>query len=276
MIIQARTWNFTELLHFFVCQFTVSLYAFSSMSFHVVGTRYCLCVTFFATPVIFLLLQHKYGIQTSLKIVQQLFHLVCIPSECIPNFHGQKMMWVHQDPQVPSMSSTWEPYFAFFQRFWCHRRIPMRIIMVFDEPTDIPNFGTFHHPSPNRTSSNCLSQNNPANGCPYKFRSRSTTGSLKIVLWLWSCMSWKTYPYVWTLWFGYFEQSGSILQCFLSVRRYCISCLFITTWTSRNNIHDFCSSHLRCRWALFSENCVGSRIVFRNVSPEHHFAFILL
>ena len=38
-------------------------------------------------------------------------------------------------------------------------------------------FGTFSHPSSNRGSSNCLSHNNPANGCPCKFRPRGTTRS---------------------------------------------------------------------------------------------------
>ena len=38
-------------------------------------------------------------------------------------------------------------------------------------------FGIFSHPSSNKASSNSLSHNNPANGWPYKCRSRSTTGS---------------------------------------------------------------------------------------------------
>ena len=38
-------------------------------------------------------------------------------------------------------------------------------------------FGTFSHPSSNRISSNCLSHNTPGNGCPYRFRSRTITGS---------------------------------------------------------------------------------------------------
>ena len=38
----------------------------------------------------------------------------------------------------------------------------------------------------------------------------------------------------------------------------------------------FCSSHLWRRRALFSEDCVGSRIVLYTVSSEHDSAFILL
>ena len=66
-----------KLLHFLVCQFTVSLTAFSSMSFHVVGTNYCFCVRLLPNLVIFQLLQQKYVIHTSLYIVQKLFHKVC-------------------------------------------------------------------------------------------------------------------------------------------------------------------------------------------------------
>ena len=84
---------------FFVCQFTVSFDAFSSMSFHVAGPRYCFCVTF-------QLLQQNYVIQTSLYAVQLLFHAVCIHAEYIPSIHGQEMMSVHQDPHVSSISST--------------------------------------------------------------------------------------------------------------------------------------------------------------------------
>ena len=39
MIIQTWTWNFVHLLHFLVCQFTVSLNVLLSMSLHVVGPR---------------------------------------------------------------------------------------------------------------------------------------------------------------------------------------------------------------------------------------------
>ena len=41
MIIQVRTWNFEKLLHFFVCQFVISLKTFSSKSLHVAGSRDC-------------------------------------------------------------------------------------------------------------------------------------------------------------------------------------------------------------------------------------------
>ena len=56
-------------------------------------------------------------------------------------------------------------------------RLPTRTIVVSDEQIDTPNSVLFHHPSSNGTSSNCLSQNSPASGCPYNFRSIGTAGS---------------------------------------------------------------------------------------------------
>ena len=50
-------------MHFFVCQFAVSLNTFSTMSFHVVGPCYCFCVSFCLIHVVFQLLQQKYVIQ---------------------------------------------------------------------------------------------------------------------------------------------------------------------------------------------------------------------
>ena len=90
-VIQARIWNLAELLHSPACQFTVSLNAFLSMSLHVVGPGYSFRVRF-PNPVILQLLQQKYVIQTSLHIVQESFHFVCIHVEDIPSIHGQEMM----------------------------------------------------------------------------------------------------------------------------------------------------------------------------------------
>ena len=53
-------------------------------------------------------------------------------------------------------------------------------------------FGTFSHPSSNKASSNCLSQNNSVNGWPNKFRSRSTTGS--------SMLSHELVVNIWSKW----------------------------------------------------------------------------
>ena len=60
-------------------------------------------------------------------------------------------------------------------------------------------FGTFSHPSPHRTSSNCFYHERPASGSPYKFGSRSTTGSSMFDHDLGHLMLWKTFPCIWTL-----------------------------------------------------------------------------
>ena len=132
-------------------------------------------------------------------------------------------------------------------------------------------FGSFLHPSSNRISSNCFSHNNPANGCPYKFRSKSTI--FNDCPGIRSFVSWKTYPYVWTFWLRNCEQPRSVLRFYLSVGRCCISCLSVTIWQSCNNIHYFCGSHLDGRSAMFCKNCGGSRVVYYNVITEHDSAF---
>ena len=107
------------------------------------------------------------------------------------------MMLVLEDQQVSSISSTWEPCSAFFQPFWCHPRKPTNTILVFGGQTDILNLVLFPIQVPNSTSSNCLSDKRPAGGCPYKFRSRGTTGSSMFDI-KFGHVSWKTYPYIWT------------------------------------------------------------------------------
>ena len=52
----------------------------------------------------------------------------------------------------------------FSQPCWCHPRKPTRTILVFDEQKSLPNSVLF----------TIQVHNNPANGCPCKFRSRST------------------------------------------------------------------------------------------------------
>ena len=73
IVILARTWSFVQLLHFLVCQFTVSFNACLGMSLHVVGPRNSVRVRFFPSRY-FLLLQKKYVTQTFSKTVQWLFH----------------------------------------------------------------------------------------------------------------------------------------------------------------------------------------------------------
>ena len=66
--------------------------------------------------------------------------------------HVQEMMRVHQDARV-------------FTNFF-HMGAKISLFPAI-----------FSHPSSNKTSSTCFLRSGPANVCPYKFRSRNTTGS---------------------------------------------------------------------------------------------------
>ena len=80
-------------------------------------------------------------------------------------------------------------------------------------------------------------------------------------------VSWKTYPHNWTFWLRNFEQSGSILQFYLSACWYCISCLSVPIWQSCNNSHYYCGCHLGRRRALLSKDCTSSIVVFYDALP---------
>ena len=67
--------------------------------------------------------------------------------------------------------------FSFFPAIFMSSTYTDKNIPCFCWTDRQSQFGTFLHPSSSRTSSNCLSHNNPANGCQHNFRSRSTTGS---------------------------------------------------------------------------------------------------
>ena len=64
---------------------------------------------------------------------------VYIHAECIPSIHDQEMNLAHQDQPVASISSTWESYSASFQSIYNRPRIPIRIILLFDEQIDLHN-----------------------------------------------------------------------------------------------------------------------------------------
>ena len=90
-----------------------------------------------------------------------------------------------------SVSSTWEPYSASFQPFSTSSTYTDKNNPCFR----CTQFGTSSHPSPNRPFSNCLSHKRPASTCPYKFRSKRTTGPSMLVHDFGHFISWKTYPY---------------------------------------------------------------------------------
>ena len=147
--------------------------------------------------------------------------------------------------------------------------------LVFDERTYIPN-PVF---SPIQVLIKLLRIVSPmttANGWPCKFRSRGNMGS--------SMLSHD---------FGLLCRGRRIQTCghsffgnFLSNLRASSNC----TWEKSDiasalcpsqpgnlaeNVHHFCSSRLGRRWALFSEHCIGSRVVFSFclfVLPEFFFA----
>ena len=110
------------------------------------------------------------------------------------------------------------------------------------------------HPNSNTTSSNCISYNNPANGCPYKIRSRVPHTKSSMFAQDFGHLSRGRRVHA----FGHsdlrkFQQSVSVLLVYLSLGRYCIS---VTIWQPCNNIHYFCGSSWKRRRALFGKNCV--------------------
>ena len=89
----------------------------------------------------------------------------------------KKRCWFSKINQGSSSSSTLNCGFAFFHTFLCHPRIPIRISLVFDEQKDIPKSVLFPISVPIEPLQNCLTHKRLGNVCPYKFRSRITTGS---------------------------------------------------------------------------------------------------
>ena len=173
VIIQARTWNIVQLLHFLVFQFTVSLNA----SFPCRGTTLRFVREVFPILVIFLLLRQK-------RRDSNIF-LYC---STIVSF-GLHSRWVHPKytlsrNDVGSSMSTFFIIFFHMGAILCF--FPANLVSSTHTDKNNPcfrwtnmhsQFGTFSHPNSIKASSNGLSHNNPANGWPYKFHSRGTTGS---------------------------------------------------------------------------------------------------
>ena len=129
------------------------------------------------TLAIFQLLQQQFVIRTSFCTREKWFRSVCIHVGCIPNTRGQEMM-------LGSPRST--SFINFFHMGAIVCFLPT--ILMSSMYTDKNNpcfqwtnrhspFGTLFLPSPNRTSSNCLSHKRPASGCPCRFLLREITGS---------------------------------------------------------------------------------------------------
>ena len=112
MVVQAKSWDFVQLLCLFVCQLTMSFNANFRMTFHVVGPRDRFCVKCLPVSNMFL----NSSIVVFVRLASRWLH---------PKFDGQEMMWVHRDPRVS----------ALFQPFFHQPRKPIRTIVVTDEQT---------------------------------------------------------------------------------------------------------------------------------------------
>ena len=141
VIHQAKSCDFVKL----VCPFLFASSQYMSTLFFCAcpsmsaGPRYCFCVRFLTPWQFFICCCRNSWLSTFLCIGRQHSRSICIHVKCIPSIRGQEMVFVLQDPQVSSISSTYGSDFAFFQPFWCHPRLPIRTILVFDEQTDIPS-----------------------------------------------------------------------------------------------------------------------------------------
>ena len=163
MIIQARTWNFIQLLCLLVCQFAF----FQRIFDRVLPCRRTtpLFLRKVRLLVIYQLLQLTFVIRTSLCIVPHNHHSFCIHAECVQSLHNQ------EHDVGSSRSSSFINFFHMGAIFCLFPDILMsstfsdkRINLVFGEQTSI-------------LLSNCLTHSSPARGCPHKFRSRGTSGS---------------------------------------------------------------------------------------------------
>ena len=112
---------------------------------------------------------------------------------------------------------------------------------------------TFSQPCCNKIFLNCLSHNSPAKGWPYRFRSRRTTGS--------SILDHD---------FGHLCRGRRIQMSGHSDLG--IICEHLPFLLGYKQI----LRPLLGWWALFSEYCIGSRVVFHNVSSKHNSSFVLL
>ena len=123
----------------------------------------------------------------------------------------------------------------------------------------------FSHPTSSRTSSNCLSHKRLANGWPYRFHSKSTTGSSMLPPWFWPFGPWKTSKSGHSD-FGFraiLERPPFLPECQQISRRLLVrqpGSLAMTSIT-------LCSSHLQNWWTLFSKHCTRYRIVLA-ISPR--------
>ena len=130
----------------------------------------------FASMVVSQFSPRKFVIQTWFYNCQQYLWLFHIVFEYIPGFHDVGKMLVLPNQLLHWVLSTSDQCFVSFQPIWCHPHTQIRITLCHGVRIRILNW----KPSPIRVLrpfSNCLSNNSPAKGWPYRFRSRGTTES---------------------------------------------------------------------------------------------------
>ena len=186
------------------------------------------------------------------------------------------MMRVHQDERFFINFFRMEAVFWFFPAILMSSTYIDKNKPCFRWTNKHSQFGTFSHPSSNRVSSNCLSHNNPANGCPYKFRSRGTTASSMFAHDLGHLCRGRCIHTSGPSDFGILGHLGASSNF---------------TWVYADTASAACPSqpgNLAIKSTTFAavirvadepcsvKNCISSRVVFYNVTTEHDSAFLLL
>ena len=178
MLVQTRMRYIVKLLYFLVCHFTISFNTFLSMSFHVVGPRHCMCLRFLPSRYFLCSSSKNTWFEHFCTSFNDSFSRFAFTLSASRTHVIKKWVWFVKINVSSSISSTWEPDSVSFLRFFKSSTYINRNNPCFWWTNIHSQFGTFSHSSSNKTSSNCLSHKRPANGCPYKFRSRG------IVLWV--------------------------------------------------------------------------------------------
>ena len=165
--------NFIQLFYLFIRQHTLSFNALFRMTFHIVWPRDSFCVKLLPPRQYSVVPAENSWFEDPFCTTSKLFRSVYFHVECIPNIRDQEMKLVRQDPRFFINFFHIGLIFFFPPAIWISSTYTDKSIPCFRWTNRHSQFGTFSHPSPNRTSSNCLSHKRPASGCPYKFRWRS-------------------------------------------------------------------------------------------------------
>ena len=166
----------------------------------------------------------------------------------IPNIHGREMMLVRQDPQVSSISSTLEPFSAFFQPFSCHPRIPTRTILVFGEQKDIHNSAPSPIQVPIELPQIVFSTRGLQVGVHTSFVREEPLGLRSLTMIFALCVV-EDGSISGHSDFGILSNRGAS-SIFTWVSADTASAVSPASWSSRNDIHYICGRHLRRKRTL--------------------------